>query len=152
LQMLDEALTCIRSLWTQERTTFAGEFYRFRDAVLAPKPVQTPHPPILLGGGGKGLLRVAAKHADVVNIISDAGKPGYIKMANVPRLPDDRFRARGVSLPDEARHHGRAPGAIRISKAVFPAIVPDPPAATLSMAEGMAPVFQTTPEGLLHSP
>src|SRR5262249_9572586 len=65
LRMLDEALTVIRSLWTKEETTFAGEFYQLKDAILWPKPVQRPHPPILLGGGGKGLLRIAAKHADV---------------------------------------------------------------------------------------
>lgn len=37
LRMLDEALTCIRSLWTQERTTFEGEFYRLNDAILWPE-------------------------------------------------------------------------------------------------------------------
>ena len=53
LRMLDEALTCIRSLWTNERTSFAGEFYKFTDAILWPKPIQKPHPPIIVGGGGK---------------------------------------------------------------------------------------------------
>ena len=41
--------------------TFDGEFYRFTDATLLPRPVQQPHPPILLGGSGKGLLRIAAQ-------------------------------------------------------------------------------------------
>jgi probable F420-dependent oxidoreductase len=152
LRMLDEALSCLRSLWTQDETTFAGEFYKFSGAVHSPKPIQRPHPPILLGGGGKGLLRVAAKHADVVNIISDAGKPGYIKMANIAKLTDDSFRAKVAFLRDEARQHGRDAGAIRISNAIFSVIVTDSPAATLSMAEGMAPMFGTTPELLLRSP
>ena len=152
LRMLDEALGCIRSLWTQDETTIAGEFYQFRDAVLWPKPVQRPHPPVLLGGGGKGLLRVAAKHGDIVNIISDAGRPGYIKMANVAKLTDDSFRAKVRFLRDAAREHGRDAGAIRISNAIFSLVITDTPAATLSMAEGMAPVFNMTPEGLLYSP
>jgi probable F420-dependent oxidoreductase len=152
LRMLDEALTCLRSLWTQKETTFAGEFYKFTDAVHWPKPLQQPHPPIILGGGGKGLLRVAAKHADIVNIISDAGKPGYIKMSNVAKLTNDSFRAKVRFLRDEARQHGRDAAAIRISNAVFSVIVTDNEAATLSMAAGMAPVFQTTPELFLHSP
>jgi probable F420-dependent oxidoreductase len=152
LRMLDEALSCIRSLWTREETTFAGEFYHLRDAILFPKPVQQPHPPILLGGGGRGLLRVAAKHADIVNIISDAGKPGYVSLANVAKLTDDSFRAKVHFLRTEAQRHGRDGHAIQISNVIFSTILTDSPAATQSMAEAMAPMFNTSAEGLLHSP
>jgi probable F420-dependent oxidoreductase len=152
LRMLDEALDCMRRLWTQEETTFSGEFYRLKDAILWPKPVQKPKPPILLGGGGKGLLRIAAKHADIVNIISDAGKPGYIKLANVAKLTNDRFREKIQFLRDEAKRLGRDPRAIKISNVIFTTILTESPAATRSMAEGMAPMFNTTPEGMLQSP
>src|SRR4030095_5460781 len=63
LRMLDEALTIIRSLFTDPSTTFAGEFYRVQEMILHPKPIRKPYPPILLGGGGRGLLRLAAQHA-----------------------------------------------------------------------------------------
>jgi len=152
LRMLDEALTCIRALWTNEQTTFDGEFYHLKEAILWPKPIQKPHPPILLGGGGKGLLRVAAKHADVVNIISDAGRPGYIKLENVAKLTDESFRAKIRFLRDEAKRAGRDPRAIEISNVVFSCVITGSPAETRSMAEGMAPMFNTTPEGLLQSP
>jgi probable F420-dependent oxidoreductase len=152
LRMLDEALTCIRSLWTHAETTFAGEFYQLQDAILWPKPAQQPHPPILLGGGGKGLLRVAAKHADIVNIISDAGKPGYISLQNVAKLTDDSFRAKIRFLREAAMHHGRDGKAIQISNVIFTTMITDSPEATQSMAAGMAPMFNTTPEGLRHSP
>jgi probable F420-dependent oxidoreductase len=152
LRMLDEALACMRSLWTKEQTTLAGEFYRLTDAILSPKPMQKPHPPILLGGGGKGLLRVAAKHADIVNIISDSGKPGYIKLANVAKLTDHSFKGKVKFLRDEAQRHGRNGKDIRISNVVFTAMLTESAAATKSMAEGMAPMFNTTPEGMLRSP
>jgi probable F420-dependent oxidoreductase len=152
LRMLDEALDCIRSLWANEETTFAGEFYRLKDAILWPKPVSKPHPPILLGGGGKGLLRVAAKHADVVNIISDAGKPGYIKLANIAKLTNDSFRAKVQFLRDEAKRHGRDPRAIQISNVIFSTVLTGSPAETRSVAEGMAPMFNSTAEGMLQSP
>jgi probable F420-dependent oxidoreductase len=152
LRMLDEALSCIRSLWTRKETTFTGEFYRFRDAVLWPKPVQQPHPPILLGGGGKGLLRVAAKHADLVNIISDFGRPGYIKMSNAGKLTDDSFRAKVRFLRDTARQHGRDPAAIRISNAIFSVTLTDTPAAALTMAESVASVYRATAQQVLRSP
>jgi probable F420-dependent oxidoreductase len=152
LRMLDEALTCLRALWTQEQSTVAGEFYQLRDAILWPKPVQRPHPPILLGGSGRGLLRVAAKHADIVNIISDVGKPGYIAVANIAKLTDDSFRAKVRFLRDEAKRHGRGSRDIQISNVIFTTMLTDSPAATRAAAEGMAPMFNTTPEGMLHSP
>jgi probable F420-dependent oxidoreductase len=152
LRMLEEALTCMRSLWTQAETTFAGEFYQFQDAILWPKPMQQPHPPILLGGGGKGLLRLAAKHADIVNIISDAGKPGYISLQNVAKLTDDSFRTKIRFLREAAAEHGRDGSAIQISNVIFTTMITDSPEATESMAAGMAPMFNTTPEGLRHSP
>jgi len=150
LRMLDESLTCLRSLWTNEQTTFAGEFYRFDEAILWPKPVRQP--PILLGGGGKGLLRVAAKHADVVNIISDAGKPGYIKLENVAKLTDAAFTSKVKFLRDEAAKHGRDGKKIRISNMIFTVIITDSPGATRATVEGMAPMFNTTPEGMLRAP
>ena len=152
LQMLDEALTCIRSLWTNERTTFAGTHYRFEDAILWPKPVQKPHPPILLGGGGKGLLRLAAKHADMLNLISEVGTKGKITFENIKKFDEDRFRAKVDFVRAEAKRHGRDPGAVRISNAIFTLILTDSPAATRATAEGMAPMFGLSPDDVLRTP
>jgi probable F420-dependent oxidoreductase len=152
LRMLDEALTCIRGLWTQERTSFSGEFYRLDEAILFPKPVQRPHPPILLGGSGKGLLRLAAKHADVVNIITDIGKEGYISFANVARFDDAAFRDKVQFVRAEAKRHGRDPQAIRISHVIFQTTLTDSTAATQQMAEGIAGMMGGTVEAVLRSP
>ena len=65
LRQLDEALHICRAMWTKEKTSFAGRHYRVQDAWCNPKPVQKPHPPIMVGGGGeKTLLRIVAQHAD----------------------------------------------------------------------------------------
>ncbi len=50
VEMLDEALTLIRRLWTEDTVTFEGRHYRVRDALANPKPLQKPHPPIVVGG------------------------------------------------------------------------------------------------------
>jgi alkanesulfonate monooxygenase SsuD/methylene tetrahydromethanopterin reductase-like flavin-dependent oxidoreductase (luciferase family) len=68
---LSESLQVIKSLWTEERTTFVGRYYNLVDAIANPKPVQAPHPPVWIGAGGEQMLRVVAQHADVWNA-SDA--------------------------------------------------------------------------------
>jgi alkanesulfonate monooxygenase SsuD/methylene tetrahydromethanopterin reductase-like flavin-dependent oxidoreductase (luciferase family) len=72
LRRLDEALTIIKSLWTEPRTTFEGRYYSVFDAPCEPKPVQRPHPPIMIGGGRAGTMRLTAKHADAWNGIGSA--------------------------------------------------------------------------------
>jgi probable F420-dependent oxidoreductase len=152
LRQLDEALTVIRSLWTTERTTFTGEFYRYQDATLFPRSVQRPHPPIVLGGGGKGLLRVAARHADVINIISEVGKTGYIAMANTRLLTEESFLERAAFVRAEAARAGRDPKAIGVSEVVFQTTLTDSPASTQGLLEQMAGMFGLTPDQLRRFP
>jgi len=60
----DEALECIVGLLTQETTTFNGSYFTLTDARNEPKPVQRPHPPIVIGGSGPTrTLRAAARWA-----------------------------------------------------------------------------------------
>lgn len=66
---LAEACTVIRRLWTSDEPfDHDGEHVRLRGAYGNPKPVQRPHPPILVGGRASATLRVVAEHADLWNI------------------------------------------------------------------------------------
>jgi F420-dependent oxidoreductase-like protein len=62
---LKEAVTVIKLLFTQQKSTFAGKFYQLKDAPNEPKPVQK-HVPLLIGGvGPKRIQPLAAEHADI---------------------------------------------------------------------------------------
>lgn len=66
LAALDEMLTLLKSLWSEETTSFQGRHFSMKDARCEPKPLRPP--PILVGGGGeRHLMGIAARHADVWN-------------------------------------------------------------------------------------
>jgi probable F420-dependent oxidoreductase len=58
----DEYLQVMRTLWTDETSSFKGEHYELRECRMYPKPVQQPHPPIHVGGESDAALRRVARH------------------------------------------------------------------------------------------
>ena len=68
IRRLGEACEVIRRLWTETAADFDGQYYQLKEARCEPKPIQQPHPPFVIGGGGEQLtLRVAARHATIWN-------------------------------------------------------------------------------------
>lgn len=67
IEQLDESITIIKKMWQKERSSFKGKHYSIKNAICSPKPIQNPHPPIMVGGSGQKLIAVAAKHATRYN-------------------------------------------------------------------------------------
>jgi alkanesulfonate monooxygenase SsuD/methylene tetrahydromethanopterin reductase-like flavin-dependent oxidoreductase (luciferase family) len=109
---LAEALDVITRLWTAERPfDFDGPTLTLREAICAPRPVQRPHPPIMVAGAGDRMLRIVAEHATVWNY---------------PGGPDDAFAERDATLVRHCRAIGRDPASItRSMQLVVRAAEPD---------------------------
>jgi probable F420-dependent oxidoreductase len=69
LAQLAETIQVLKAMWTQAEPTFEGKHFSIRKAYNNPRPVQKPHPPLMLGGSGSGLLKIAVAEANILNII-----------------------------------------------------------------------------------
>jgi F420-dependent oxidoreductase-like protein len=86
VRRLAEAVRVLKALWTQERANYEGRYYQIKDAIHEPKPVQKPHPPIVIGGrGAKVTTRIAARHAQGWNT---SGSRGFDTDADAVRSLD----------------------------------------------------------------
>ncbi len=114
----EEFIACLKTIWTQPEVEFSGEFYRIPRSRVSPKPVQQPHPPLLMGGMAEVALRrigriadgwISSSRADLANISAsievvelaakEAGRDG-------DRL---RFIVRGATRLGDEMDETRAP-------------------------------------------
>jgi len=90
IDRLVESVGIIKRLLTGETVTHSGRTYRLGEARLWPRPVQQPHPPILMGGGGPRILKLAAREADIVGFIPQFSHRGRPILADVTEGALDR--------------------------------------------------------------
>jgi alkanesulfonate monooxygenase SsuD/methylene tetrahydromethanopterin reductase-like flavin-dependent oxidoreductase (luciferase family) len=108
IERLHKACQVIRRSWTEDVFDFEGRHYQLHGVMGEPKPVQQPHPPILIGGKGeRRTLRVVARHADIWNY-----------SARGDDAPAETRRLNGV-LDDHCRAIGRDPATISRSVQLF---------------------------------
>jgi probable F420-dependent oxidoreductase len=110
VKALREAVTVIRKMWTEDSPTFKGDYFSIKDAYCEPKPVQKPHPPIMIGGEGKRTLRVAAEVGNKYNTL---------------RLGIDDFKERVEYLRKHCAELGKDPDDLKISFGFHLNIFPD---------------------------
>ena len=73
---LEEAVRIVKGLFADEPLHFAGRYYHVNGLTGLPRPVQRPHPPLVIGGGGRRVLSLAAREADIVGFAPRAKVDG----------------------------------------------------------------------------
>lgn len=74
-QMLEEQLEIVHGLWSEDVFSYHGRHYTLEECRFVPKPVQRPHPPIVVGGaGGPRMARLVARWADEFNRVGGTPK------------------------------------------------------------------------------
>ena len=78
ISRLEEAVHIVKGLFSGEPLTYTGVHYAITQLRGYPQPVQRPHPPILVGGGGKRLLTIAGREADIVGVLNSSVASGSL--------------------------------------------------------------------------
>lgn len=106
-QVTNEYIGAMKALWTMENPSYDGEFVKFRDIIFDPKPVQSPHPPLWIGGeSGPAMRRVAA--------VGDVWYP----FASNPKFrlaSADAYRDRAQRVQQAVAEAGRDPAAVGLA-------------------------------------
>jgi probable F420-dependent oxidoreductase len=76
VERMAEALHVVKALFDATPLIYEGRFYRLTGLTGSAKPAQQPHPPILIGGGGRRLLTLAAKEADIISVMPRSRRDG----------------------------------------------------------------------------
>ena len=98
-----EGLSIIKAFLSSETVNFSGEFYTTTELRPVPKPVQQPHPPILIGSSGRRMLTLAAREADIILLMPpEEEKIGWIQEAAGERIEHLEFgqTAFGIEVTD----------------------------------------------------
>lgn len=94
-----EAVKAVKACWTQPLVNFEGEFYHIKNALVDPKPIQKPHPPIWIAGNSPRTMKMTAEIAD-----------GWIPMA--PPLTPDTYKENLGKILEWTKGYGREPDSI----------------------------------------
>lgn len=136
--MLAEELQVLRSYWTEDRTSFAGETYTITDGICEPKPSRAGGPEILLGVQGARMIELASQYADRVNVLS---------------APTRRITEVVEQVRSKADAHGRAGADIimsRLATVILTDGAVDSPDARSAAVEARAVKIGMDPATLRH--
>ena len=121
LAQLDETIQVLKAMWTQDKPNFNGQHFHIKDLYANPRPLTKPHPQIMLGGSGTGLLRIAAREASIINLIPPTSNGKDFVQDPVATLKFDlaELKRRIGMLNQFMREAGRDPATMELSGLVL---------------------------------
>jgi probable F420-dependent oxidoreductase len=126
VERLAEAVDVITGLFGEAPLTYAGKHYQITELDGLPKPVQTPRPPVLIGGGGRRVLELAGSAADIVGINASMRR-GATTGLSLLDLTGERVRAKVSIARDAAVGAGRDPEALSYQMSILSLDITDVP-------------------------
>jgi probable F420-dependent oxidoreductase len=151
IERLAESLSVLTGLFAPGPFSFSGDHYRVEALEGLPEPVQRPHPPLLVGGGGPRMLALAARVADIVGV--HCSLPAGVQDAeSVADLAADRVADKVRWVSQAATAAGRPDGDIELQFSVYHCQVSRPGHTPTANASSFAALIAAAPDLLADSP
>lgn len=148
---LEESVQVVKGLFGEAPVTFEGEHYRITGLVGQPPPVQRPHPPLLIGGGGRRVLGLAAREADIVGINANL-RAGSVTREAALDMAAERVAQKVDLVHKAAADAGRTADDFELQISTFLLRVTDSAAEVQETANGIAAMFGADPALVHESP
>jgi alkanesulfonate monooxygenase SsuD/methylene tetrahydromethanopterin reductase-like flavin-dependent oxidoreductase (luciferase family) len=140
---LEESVGLLKRLLSEEHVDHTGKHYAVRDATVLPRPIQRPHPPLMIGGGGPRVLRLAAREADIVTFAPQVNAGGR------PRLDALTEKALTERVMRFRTAAGERADRVELNVFVFDAAVTDRARSLMAAVSGY---LRRAANGLVRSP
>jgi alkanesulfonate monooxygenase SsuD/methylene tetrahydromethanopterin reductase-like flavin-dependent oxidoreductase (luciferase family) len=154
LEQLREGIQVIKAMWRQEDPVIRGRYFSIEHAYNKPRPVQTPHPPIMVGGSGSKLLPITAAEADIANLIPPIirGKDAVQDPQAAVNFDKRDLKQRIEKLRNLVRESGRDVDSVTIAGFVLVNLCRDECTATAALKATAASMGYPSEEAARNSP
>jgi len=148
---LEEAVRIIKGLFGPRPVTFRGVHYRIDDLHGLPRPIQRPHPPLLIGGGARRVLEMAAREADIVGVHCRLAE-ATLGPTSVTDLSADRIAQKVSWIRAAAQQAGRSIADLELQFTVYLCQITDLGVEPQSQSSSFAGLLQADPRLCEESP
>lgn len=118
-RQLEDAIKLLKVMWTDPEPTYRGTDFAIDKAYNFPQPTQKPHPTLMVGGGSRKVLEIAARHADILSLVAPNRDVGSSDLRRSLQFGKPQFRERVKLFYDTARAAGRDVNQLEVSSLVF---------------------------------
>ncbi len=143
---LEEAVTVIEQLFDDAPLDHRGEHYQVSGIAGSPAPVQQPHPPLVLGGGGRRMLTLAGQHADIAGIHSSLRAGTAYDAAVIEDMLPERMAQKIAWVRQAAEAAGRDPDELDYLSITWTCRIVDTPRQTASALSEVCRSYGVDPD------